>query len=227
MCHILFAVPEVKLSNIVHDYIEDYIRGLLPKSSDILKEMEEYAELNHVPIIQPEVARFLSFIIKSKEIKNILEVGTAIGYSAITMHNAAGDCRIVTIERDMDMAQKAQEYISKAGLSKSIEIVCGEADLKLLEMDDSFDLIFLDAAKGQYLDFFKHCDRMLKKGGILFADNVLFRGMIATNELLIRRKITIVKRLRKYLKFMSDNQDYDTSILPLGDGVLVSLKIGG
>jgi caffeoyl-CoA O-methyltransferase len=218
---------EDKLSNIVHDYIEDYIRGLLPGNEEYLKKLEEYAEENHVPIIHPEVARFLSFIIKMGKVKSILEVGTAIGYSALVMHKAAGECRIVTIERYDKMIELASQNIKSAGLDKDITIVSGEADEILKNMDDKFDLIFLDAAKGQYLEFFPDCHRMLNPGGIIFADNVLFRGMVANNELLIRRKITIVKRMRKYLKYMSDNTEYDTSILPLGDGVSVSMKLGG
>jgi caffeoyl-CoA O-methyltransferase len=224
---IVFVCMEGKVSNIVHDYIEDYIRGLLPERNGIIKEMEDYASLNNVPIIHPEAARFLSFLIKCKGVKNILEVGTAIGYSAIVMHQAAGECRIVTIERDQSMIEEARKNISSAGLESSISIVEGEADEILKNMDDKFDLIFLDAAKGQYLEFFPDCDRMLQNGGIIFADNVLFRGMVATNALLIRRKITIVKRMRKYLSFMSENPGYDTSVLPLGDGVAVSLKLGG
>lgn len=216
------------MSNIVYDYIEDYIRSLLPKNDGLLKEMEDYALKNHVPIVQPEVAGLLSLVIKSRNVKHILEVGTAIGYSSISMHSAAGEgCSIVTIERDNSMAEKARYFIEKAGLLNSIKVVEGEAEEVLSAMDGSFDMIFLDAAKGQYMEFFKHCHRLLKNGGILFADNVLFRGMVATNELLIRRKITIVKRLRKYLKYISENRDYASSVLPVGDGVLISLKIGG
>lgn len=215
------------MSNIVYDYIEDYIRGLIPQDDELLKNMEEYAKENHVPIIHPEVARFLSFIIKSKGVKSILEVGTAIGYSAITMHRASGGSSIVTIERDEKMIDEAIKNIKSAGIEDDIKILKGEASSILSSLDEKFDLIFLDGAKGQYLQIFPDCHRMLNKGGIIFADNVLFRGMVASNELLIRRKITIVKRMRKYLKFISENKDYDTSILPLGDGVSVSLKIGG
>lgn len=214
------------MSKIVYDYIEEYIRGLLPSNDELLKEMETFAHENHVPIIQPEVAKFLSFIIKSKMAKDILEVGTAIGYSAICMCKAAGDCNVTSIERDAGMTEKALDYISKAGLKDKISVIEGEAQSVLSLMDRKFDLIFLDAAKGQYLEFFNDCHRMLRTGGILFADNVLFRGMVASNELLIRRKITIVKRLRKYLEFIQENSNYETSILPLGDGVMVSVKLG-
>jgi len=217
----------VILSKIVYDYIEKYVRSLLNERGDCLRRMEKYAEENHIPIIQPEVANFLSFIIQTKGVKNILEVGTAIGYSAMVMKNAAADCRIVTIDRDPGMVEKARENIKSEGLEKDIKVVCGDAVEVLSSMEDNFDLIFLDGAKGQYLEFFPHCHRMLKNGGLIFADNVLFRGMVANNELLIRRKITIVKRMRKYLEFMSKNSDYVTTVLPLGDGVAVSLKKGG
>lgn len=215
------------MSDIVYGYIEEYIKGLIPESKGLLKEMEEYAKANHVPIIQPEVARFLSFIIKGRKVKNILELGTAIGYSAILMHNASEGCTITTIERDPEMIDMAKKNIYSAGIGGDIKIIEGEAGEVLKKLEGSFDLVFLDAAKGQYLEFFPDCDRMLNKNGIIFADNVLFRGMVATNELLTRRKITIVKRMRKYLKFMSNNPDYDTSVLPIGDGVAVSLKLGG
>lgn len=226
-CFRVVYLVEVKLSNIVYDYIEEYLRSLLPENEGILKQMEDYAKQNNIPIVQPEVARFISFIIKTLNVKNILEVGTAIGYSAALMHRAAGGCRIVTIERNEEMVEKALKNLESAGISKDITILKGEAEEILKNMNETFDMVFLDAAKGQYLEFFPDCHRMLKKGGIILADNVLFRGMVATNKLLIRRKITIVKRLRKYLKYMSENKDYDTTILPLGDGVAVSVKIGG
>jgi predicted O-methyltransferase YrrM len=222
-----FNLLEVKLSNIVYDYIEDYLRSILPKSEGLLKDMEVFARENNVPIVQPEVAKFLSFIIKSNNAEKILEIGTAIGYSAILMHNAAGSCRILTIERNPDMYERAEENIKMAKMDSDIKILKGEADEILGKIDESFDLIFLDAAKGQYLQFFPECDRLLKKGGIIFADNVLFRGMVTNRKLLIRRKITIVKRLKKYIDFMMKNKNYETSVLPLGDGVSVSVKIGG
>lgn len=215
------------MSKIVYDYIESYLRGLITQNDSLLKDIEDFAKENNVPIIQPEVAKLLSLIIKVKGVKSILEVGTAIGYSALVMHKACGNCKIVTIERNEEMIERAKINIEKAGCQSHITILKGEAEDILPGIDEKFDLIFLDAAKGQYLEFFSVCDRLLNNNGIIFADNVLFRGMVATNELLIRRKITIVKRMRKYLSFMSDNENYDTSILPIGDGVAISYKTGG
>jgi caffeoyl-CoA O-methyltransferase len=207
--------------------MEDYIRSLIPQDDTLLKEMESYAAENHVPIMQPEVVKFLTFLIKTKGIKRILEIGTAIGYSAIVMHKAAGTSKIVTIERNSVMSDRASKYIEIAGYSGDIDIIKGEAEDILKNLNEKFDLILLDAAKGQYLEFFSDCHRLLDMGGIIFADNVLFRGMVASDMLVIRRKITIVKRLRRYLEFISSNKDYETTIIPLGDGVSVSCRIGG
>lgn len=214
------------MSNIIYDYTEEYIRGLLCTEDELLYEMEQYAKENNVPIIHKEAANLLSLLIRLKNVNTILEVGTAIGYSAITMRKAS-QCKILTIEKDEEMIEKAKINIERANFSKDITIIKGDALEVLKNMDYRFDMIFLDAAKGQYLDFFVDCDRMLNKNGILFADNVLFRGMVVNDELLIRRKITIVKRMRKFLRFMSSNIGYQTSILPISDGVMISLKTGG
>lgn len=214
------------MSNISHDYIEEYVRGLLPERKGVIKAMEDYAAEKDVPIIHPEVAQFIRVLIKSHGVKKILEVGTAIGYSASVMAEAAGEgCEIVTIERDDEMFSTAQENIKKMGLEKNIKIIKGDALEVLGEMNGEFDLVFLDAAKGHYDHFLPMCFRMLKKGGLLVSDNVLFRGMVATNELLIRRKITIVKRMRKYLTHISNMPGLETVVLPIGDGVAFSTKV--
>jgi len=215
---------EGKMSAIVYDYIEEYIRNLIPESKGILKELEEYAKNNKVPIIHKEVGQLLRILIRLHGIKNILEVGTAIGYSSILMADAAGDCKIVTIERDEDMVNKAVDNIRKANMEDKIQVLKGDALEVLKSLEGSFDLIFLDAAKGHYIHFLPECLRLLKKGGLLISDNVLFRGMIATNDLVKRRKITIVKRLRKYLSDISNNPVLETVVLPLGDGVAITLK---
>ncbi|SEF81375.1 Predicted O-methyltransferase YrrM [Caloramator fervidus] len=212
------------MSAIVYDYIEEYIRNLIPESKGILKELEEYAKNNKVPIIHKEVGQLLRILIRLHGIKNILEVGTAIGYSSILMADAAGDCKIVTIERDEDMVNKAVDNIRKANMEDKIQVLKGDALEVLKSLEGSFDLIFLDAAKGHYIHFLPECLRLLKKGGLLISDNVLFRGMIATNDLVKRRKITIVKRLRKYLSDISNNPVLETVVLPLGDGVAITLK---
>jgi predicted O-methyltransferase YrrM len=218
---------EGNMSNIAHDYIEDYIRGLIPKRQGHIGVMEEYAGTHGVPIVHPEVAQYLKILIKTNKVKSILEVGTAIGFSASVMAEAAGEgAKVVSIERDEEMHQRAMENIKIAGLESRITLIKGDAMEELERLEGSFDMIFLDAAKGHYDHFLPRCMDLLKDGGLLISDNVLFRGMVATNELLIRRKITIVKRMRKYLEHISNMPELETVVLPIGDGIAMSIKTG-
>lgn len=209
--------------NINYDYILRYIRDTLPQSEGIYKEMEDYAKEHSVPISQSESIRFLEVIIKIANAKNILEVGSAIGYSAIKMSNAAGG-NVTTIELSEEMANIAEENIEKAGLSDKITLIRGDARDVLPNIDGEFDLIFVDAAKGQYAEFFKNCKRLLRKGGIMVSDNVLYKGMTATDELLVHRKITIVRRLRSYLEMLKENEEFSTALVPIGDGMALSFR---
>ncbi|SHI91958.1 O-methyltransferase [Lutispora thermophila] len=213
------------MSNINYDYVQNYINQLLPKSDGILAELEKYAEKNHVPIITKDVASLLSILIKSTHTKNILEIGTAIGYSSIFMGNAAGvNFKITTIEKNKEMIEIASKNISKAGYDNNITIIEGDALKALQSIDDKFDMIFIDAAKGQYMDFLKLSFGKLKVGGLFVCDNVLFRGMVAEKSLLVRRKITIVKRLKKFLSYISEHEAMETVVIPIGDGVSISIK---
>lgn len=214
------------MSNISHDYIEEYIRGLIPEKQGYIKVMEDYAVEKNVPIIHPEVGQFLKVLIKSHGVKRILEIGTAIGYSAGLMAETIGhDCEIVTIERDEEMKKLALENIKQLGFEKNINIVFGDALEALEDIQGEFDMVFLDAAKGHYDHFLPLCLSHLKINGLLVCDNVLFRGMVATNKLLIRRKITIVKRMRNYLSHISNMRELETVVLPIGDGISISCKL--
>lgn len=209
--------------NITFDYITRYIRRTLRQSDGIIAEMEEYAKENGVPISQPESIKMLELLIKIGNVKRILEIGTAIGYSAIRMAKAGAE-HIDTIEINDDAAKVALRNISAAELTDKIFVHQGDAKEVLPTLDGSYDLIFIDAAKGQYEEFFKHSMRMLKRGGILVSDNILYKGMTATDELVLHRKITIVKRLRKYVDMLCNHPQLETDILPLGDGVAISVK---
>jgi predicted O-methyltransferase YrrM len=213
------------MSGITYDYMEQYIRSLIPENDGILKELEVYAAENSVPIIQKEVGKFLELMINIKKPLKILELGTAIGYSAIIMSlSSNNESFITTIERDSNMIVLAQQNIEKAGLSNKINIIAGDC-LEVLEtLQDEFDLIFMDAGKGHYNHFLPHCLRLLKKDGIIIADNVLFKGMVASRDLLIRRKITIVKRMKSYLEMISENENFITSVIPMGDGIAVTKR---
>lgn len=214
------------MSNINYDYIQNYIVDLIPKSEGILKELEEYAHTNNVPIITPDVASLLSILIKSSKSKNILEIGTAIGYSSIFMAKSAdSDFQILSIEKDPIMVEKALINIKKAGYENNIKVILGDGVEVLKTIGGIYDMIFIDAAKGHYFDFFNGSIDKLRIGGLFVCDNVLFRGMVAERSLLIRRKVTIVKRLKKFLNYISNNKSLQTVIVPIGDGLSISLKL--
>ncbi len=210
--------------NINEEYIDEYIRMLLPMKES-LKIMENYAEENHVPIIQPEVAQLLRILLKINKPKNILEIGTAIGYSAIIMaNNTSKETKIISIERRNDMVKLAEENIKKHDYSNKIEILEGDAIEVIPTLKNKYDFIFLDAAKGHYMDFFTESMSLLEVGGIIVSDNVLFKGMVASDNLVIRRKKTIVKRLREFLRYINEIEGYTSSVIPIGDGLAITYK---
>lgn len=213
---------------IVPPYITEYLREKMTHSDGFLHELERYAEENSVPIVEPETARFLSVMCRMKRPKKILEVGCAIGYSSILMANATeDDCEIATLECGEEMVHIARENIKKAGYSEKISVIEADAKdyLSYIDDDEVFDIIFLDGPKAHYIYMLDECVRLLKKGGIIISDNVLYKGMTADDNHVVRRKITIVKRLRKYIDMLMEHPELETSLLPLGDGVTISVKI--
>lgn len=207
------------------DFINDYIRKTIKKNEGILAELEDFAEKNHVPIVQPEVAALLKVITLILKPKRVLEIGTAIGYSSIlisTVLPAGG--KIDTIDRYELMIDRAKNNIKKANLENTINIIYGDAAEVLKMLDKKYDMIFLDAAKGQYPEFLPHCIRLLNNEGVLVSDNILYKGMIANDELVVRRKKTIVTRLRNYLDEICSSDRLETSIIPIGDGVALTYK---
>lgn len=213
------------MSGITHDYMEEYIRGLIPESKNNLKILEEFAKENAVPIVQKEAGKFLEFMVSMKKPMRILELGTAIGYSATLMYEAAGTKpHITTIERDENMIKYAKENLGKLGLQDKIVVKEGDCLEILAQLEEPYDLIFMDAGKGHYNHFLPHCLRLLKDDGIIIADNVLFRGMVASKDLVKRRKITIVKRMKTYLDLVSSDEDLITSVIPMGDGIAVTKR---
>ena len=210
-----------------YDYIIEYIRDTIKANTGLLAELEKYAALNHVPIIQPEVAALMKVIGQMKQPSRILEVGTAIGYSAILFSEFLNrDGIIDTIERNEEMIELARKNIKSVGKQNTINVIAGDALDVLACLDKRYDMIFIDAAKGQYNEFFEQCKRMLVPGGLLVSDNVLYKGMIASEELVVRRKRTIVTRMRDFLKTLCEDEGFETSIIPIGDGVALSYKKG-
>ncbi|HEY8889584.1 MAG TPA: O-methyltransferase [Clostridium sp.] len=213
------------MSGVTYDYMEQYLRGLIPGNNIIMKNLENFALENRVPIVQKETAKFLELMVTMKKPKKILELGTAIGYSAILMNLTSGGLsEITTIERDEKMIEIAKSNIEKYGLQNKITIIEGDCLEALENLKDEFDMIFIDAGKGHYNHFLPHCLRLLKKEGVLIADNVLFRGMVASKEIATRRKITIIKRMKSYLELVSNNDELITSVIPMGDGISVTVR---
>ncbi len=209
--------------NINYEYITRYIRRTMKKSEGLLAQIEEYARVNEVPIAQPETIRLIENLIHILPSKRVLEIGSAIGYSSIIMANAGAD--VTTIERDENMFEALFSNIDRAGHSKNIHVHKGDALEILGTLDGQYDFIFVDAAKGQYMEFLPHCMRMLKVGGIMFSDNILYKGMVATDELYKRRKVTIIRRLRNYLDTICNMDELNTVIVPVGDGAAISYRL--
>lgn len=213
------------MASINEEYITQYIRELTPRRSELLSQLEEYANRENVPIVEPEVAQLIKTLITINKPRSVLEVGTAIGYSAILMGEAMkGDWHITTLERDQKMIDLALDNIQKAGFSDKIKVIEGDARETFPHLSSNYDFIFIDAAKGHYLEFFNYAANLLNPGGIILSDNVLYKGMVATDKLVVRRKRTIVNRLREYLNHINSIEGFTSAVIPIGDGVAITYK---
>lgn len=210
------------MTNINYNFIEEYIRDNIIYTDEKLIEMRKYADEFHVPIVEPETEEFIKFLISVSKPKRILELGTAIGYSSISFAKFSKRIELIdTVEIREEMADIAKKNIQDENLEDIIKVHLLDAYDYLLDCDKKYDLIFIDAAKGQYEKYFNEALKNLDKNGIIICDNVLFKGMVANQELVKRRKKTIVKRLRTFLKDMKREEEFVTSIVPIGDGVLL------
>ncbi len=212
---------------IVYNEVVSYIRDLIPARGEYFDELESYADIHHVPIIQPEVAQFMQTLVHLHKPKRILEIGTAIGYSASIMAEAMQSGEIVSIEIREDIRQLALANVLKMNTEVNFEFLLGDALAVLPTIEGTFDMIFIDASKGHYLEFLELCLSKLKPNGLIISDNILYKGMIADQQLVERRKKTIVKRMRNYLSVLTGLQTLQTSIIPIGDGLALSYHIGG
>lgn len=207
--------------------MQDFLEELIPDRGKFLTELRRKSALpeSYAPIVQKPTEQLIVTLLKLAKPARVLEVGTAVGYSAILMaDNLPEDSSIITIERYKKHADIAVDNIFASGYEKKIKVIEGEAAEVLRWLDGGFDFIFLDAAKGQYIEFLPDILRLLNPGGILLSDNILYHGMIEHEEKVERRKITIVKRLHMYLKEIMNNEALTTSIIPIGDGVALSVK---
>ena len=188
-----------------------------------MKELEEYAKINNIPIMQKDGILYLINYIKENNIKNILEIGSAIGYSSIMMASINSDIRITTIERDKDRYDLAVFNIKKYNLDKQINIIYGDAvDTDITGM---YDLIFIDAAKGKNIFFFEKYKNNLVKGGTIITDNLSFHGLVEDSDL-VKTKIQrgIVNKIKDFISFLDNNEEFATEYIPVGDKIAISKR---
>ena len=189
----------------------------------MIKEIEEYAKINNVPIMLPDGIEYLCNYIQDNNIKNILEVGTAIGYSAIRMFLVDDDINITTIERDIDRYHIANDNIKKFNLSDRITTILGDAIDT--EVDGIYDLIFIDASKGHSIDFFNKYQKHLSKNGVIITDNLSFHGLVENESLAVtKNQKGLVKRIKKFIEFLDTNEEFVTTYVDVGDKISISRR---
>ena len=205
-----------------------YIDSLSRINSSFLEELEVSCIRDGIPIIRKSMQNLMKFLIKAYKPADILEVGTAVGFSSILMAETSADVHITTIEKYEKRIPIAKENFAKSGYSDRIEFIEGDAAEVLKELisdNRKYDMIFMDAAKGQYMNFYEDVMTLLKDGGLLVSDNVLQDGDIVQSRFAVkRRNRTIHARMREYLKTLSKDERLTTTILPVGDGVSLSVK---
>lgn len=188
-----------------------------------LEEIEKFAKDNNIPIMQKDGIDFLCNYIKENNIKNILEIGSAIGYSAIKMALVNSDIKITTIERDKDRYDLAKKSINDFKLNNQINIILEDA--LNVELNNTYDLIFIDAAKSQYIKFFEKFEKNLNIGGVIVTDNLSFHGLVEDDSKTKNRNTKqLVRKIRTYIEYLKNNDKYDTIFYKLGDGVSISKK---
>lgn len=202
----------------------EYIRSLMKEETDeIYKQINEYADKNFIPVLLPETASFLAQLIRLAKPKKILEIGTAIGYSAqIMLRNS--NAQLYTIEVEEKRIEIAKKFFAKAGLLDRVTVFCGDAGEIVPMLTGEYDFIFMDGPKTRYIEYLPYLDKLLKKDGILLCDNVLFNGMLSGDTEIIQKKNTIVVKIEEFLQALYNKDNYITSIIPVGDGLSLSIK---
>jgi predicted O-methyltransferase YrrM len=199
------------------DKAAEYTRKLLKINNERILEIKEYGEQNKIPIITEEVLNFMIFTANMKKAADILEIGTAIGYSGLFLAEISekNNGKFYTIEIDEERYSRAKENFEQFSF-KNVNLILGDALEKISEIDEKFDFIFIDAAKGQYKKFFDLAYLKLAENGIVFIDNIMFKGLVAETEIPKRYK-TIVRKLNEFINYLNEN--YNFVLLPFGDGV--------
>ena len=187
-------------------------------------EMEQYAAEYNVPIIEKESIAFIMKFIKSNNVKEILEIGSAIGYSSILMATVSDDIKITTIERDETRYMECLKNVKKCNMQDRINVVYQDA-LEVNLSGVAYDLIFIDAAKGQYTKFFEKYKYFLKPGGVIISDNLKFHGHVGNRENIANRNLKqLVGKIENYIDFLKENEEFETKFYDVGDGLSVSIR---
>lgn len=211
----------------IDERMATFIRSFDTGNTEFLNQLEKEALMDRVPIIRTETQNFLKMILAMTRPNKILEVGCAVGFSALLMSEYSPEnCHITTIEKYEKRIPIAKENFRRAGKEDQITLLEGDATDILSKLNDTYDLIFMDAAKAQYIKFFPDVYRLMRKGSVLVSDNILQDGEVLESRFAVtRRNRTIHSRMREYLYELTHNQGLVTSILSVGDGVTVSVKI--
>jgi len=212
---------------IIDERMVTFIDSMDKGNTPFLDEIEKKAIATQVPIVRKSTQSLLKFLLAMQRPKEILEVGTAVGFSALLMSEyAPKDCHITTIEKYEKRIPIAKENFKKGNAEDRITLIEGDATEELKKLEGPYDFIFMDAAKGQYIHFFPEIIRLVKKGGLIISDNVLQDGDILQSRYAVtRRNRTIHSRMREYLYELTHNPELETTILPVGDGMTLSVKI--
>jgi predicted O-methyltransferase YrrM len=202
-----------------------YLDNLLPKSQDVLSEMEHYAEANRIPIADREVAWFLEITARAINAKRCLEIGLAIGYGAAHLAKGSDENgKVFTIEPSDELINKSEEFLIKLGLREKIEIIKGKALDVLPEINEEFDLIYLDAVKEEYAGYLNLCLPLLRVGGVVIADNLLWGGQVA-GEINTDKDVISTLALREFNQFFVNHPQLKAQVLSIGDGLGYAVKI--
>ena len=207
--------------NINYNHIVDYLNNIYIDEDFI--ELRNYGIENNIPIMKLETKEFLKSLVLISKPKNILEIGTAIGYSSL-LFSKYSNANITTIEKSKEISEIAKANFSK--YNKKINLINMDAKKALNNFNQGFDFVFIDANKSQYEYYFNESLKLLNENGLIVCDNILFRGEITNDDLINRRHITMVKNLRKFLSHITNLDDYVTSIIPIGDGIsLTTMRV--
>ena len=211
-------------NQITYPYIEEFLNELQPPEDAFLQELEAEARKNNVPVAVRQTARLLYLLAALKKPKRILEVGTAVGYSALMLYNGSGkSAQIVTIEKDEERFLEARSNLRQYGALEKVKPICGDAEEVIETLEGTFDMVFIDAAKGASMRYFELVLPKTAEGGLIVTDNVLYGGRTAAPGEPAHKHRTGVRAMRDYLDFLCSDSRFFTTVLPVGDGVAVTL----